>query len=113
MVWIDSVFSLAYQAAKVAASATAKTIVVITRRDAEVVGEVVGDQRADDADQHDREPVDPRHVAAEPELEEQRDDQEGGHDQRRVGQAEPEVRVEEVRRGLARRWCARILMIQK
>ena len=44
-------------------------------RDAEVVGQVVGDLRADDADQDDPEPVDPGHVLPRPELEDERDDQ--------------------------------------
>ena len=58
IVWIESVRSLRYQTAKATASGIANPIVRRQQRDAEVVGEVVGDQRADDADQHDGEPVD-------------------------------------------------------
>ena len=65
MVWIESVRSLAYQTANVAARAIAKRSSCRLQRDAVVVDEVVGDQRADDADQDDREPVDARHVLAE------------------------------------------------
>jgi hypothetical protein len=70
-------------------------------RDAVVVGEVVADQRADDADQHDGEPVDPGDVAARAELEDERDDQQCGHDVARVRQPEAEVFVEQVGRCLA------------
>ena len=51
------------------------TTVVIDERDAEVVGEVVGDLGADDADQHDREPVDPGDVPRRPELEHEHGEQ--------------------------------------
>lgn len=70
---------------------------------AEVVGEIVADQCADHADQHDGEPVQARHVGAGPELEEQCDHEQGAHDQGRVGQPEAEIGVEEIGRGFPHR----------
>ena len=52
------------------------------QRDAEVIDQIVGDQGADDADQHDRQPVGPRHIAFLTELQDKRPDQDRRHDQR-------------------------------
>ena len=71
------------------------------QRDAEVVGQIVRDQRPDDADQDDGQPVDRRHVAPQPELGDERGDEQRSHDVGRVRQAEAEVVVEEVGGGLA------------
>ena len=73
------------------------------QRHPEVVGEVVREERAEDADQHHRQPVDRRDVAAQPDLE--REDREEHHsrDDRRVRQAPVQVHVQEVSRGLPHR----------
>ena len=73
------------------------------QRNAEVVDQIVGGERADHADQHDGQPVDLRNVAPGPELPVQGGDQAGAHDQRRPGQPEAEMVVEEVGGGLADR----------
>lgn len=73
--------------------------------DPKVVHKVIAYQRADNANHHHREPVDPWHVLPRPELEEQRDEQEAAHDNRRVGQAPVQVYVQEVCGRLAHRGC--------
>src|SRR6185312_3017229 len=55
------------------------------------------DLRADDADQHDPEPIDACDVAAHPKLKYERCDEECGGDERRVRQTEPDVPGEIVR----------------
>jgi hypothetical protein len=76
------------------------------------VREVVGEQRADHADQHDREPVDTRHITAQPELHHQGRDQGGGEDQRGVGQPESKRLVDVVGEALPT-VVQRIFTIQK
>jgi hypothetical protein len=71
------------------------------QRHPEVVDEVVGGERADDADEDDGRPVDGRDVAPGPELEEQRRGQPHAHHQRGAGQPQADVAVEEVGGGLA------------
>ena len=61
-----------------------------------VVGHVVGDERAEHADDHHDRPVDARHVAAQPELGGEQDDEQCTGDVRRLRQPEAEVVVEVV-----------------
>lgn len=69
--------------------------------DAEIIDEIVGDQRTDDADEHDRQPIGPGHVALLGKLQDQRDDQYAGHEQRGGRQAETKVDGKVVGRRLA------------
>jgi hypothetical protein len=69
----------------------------------EVVGEVVGDQRADDADEDYRQPVHGGNVATQAELGRHHDSQQARHGPRRVGEAETEVHVDGVSGGLCDR----------
>ena len=73
------------------------------QRHAVVVVQVVGDLGADDADQHDPRPIDPRDVTPQTELEEQRDEQKRGRDVGRLRESEPDVVGEIVRRRLTHR----------
>ena len=75
IVWIDRVRSRAYQTPKTDGEQHREDRRADPQRDAARVGEVVGEQGADDADQHDGEPVDRRDVAPQPELDHQRRDQ--------------------------------------
>ena len=68
-----------------------------------VVAHVVGDQRAEDTDDHDDQPVGRRDVAAQRELHGEQDGQQDAGDDRRVGQPEAEVDVQVIGRGLADR----------
>ena len=112
MLWIDSVRSLAYQAAKVTARATAKTDRAQPQRDAERVGQVVGDQGADDADQHDREPVDARDVARVRNWTASTTTNTTRHQQRRPAQPQPDV-VARKSAAVSPTVVARILITQK
>lgn len=71
--------------------------------DAERVGEVIGYERADDADEHDDGPIDGTHVPVAAHLHEECDEEDGGHHIRRADQAEVQVRRQKVRDGFTDR----------
>ena len=73
------------------------------RREGHVVrvGHVVGDQRAEDADDHDHRPVHDRDIAPKTELDEQEHGEQRPGDVRGVREPEAEIDVQVVRGGLA------------
>jgi hypothetical protein len=103
MVWIDSVRSTANPRGEDRREDDREGDRAGCQRHVVVVGHVVGDERAEDADDHHHRPVDARHVAAQPELDREQDDEEGTGDVGRLRQPEAEVVVEVVGGGLAHR----------
>jgi hypothetical protein len=71
------------------------------QRDTEDIRQVVGDQGAHDADQHDHRPVDAGVVPSRRELGDQRDGEQSAHDPRRDAQTQTQRLAEVVRESLA------------
>ena len=80
MVWIESVLSLAYHTQNVAAKKAAERRRRHLERNFEVVAQVVGDERADDADHDDCYPIDAGRIRLRSHLHKERKEQECAHD---------------------------------